>query len=92
VPVWVVVSLLGALVATAISIVVLSGVDGCSSLEVAVCSVETHVSLPQSAVEVVVVILVHAVLEIGVAVSVNTLILVLWDRAIDMWEGGRERC
>ena len=61
-PVWVVVSLLGALVATPGSSVVLPGVDGRYSPEVAVGGVEAHVSLPHSAVQVVVVVFVHAIL------------------------------
>ena len=81
VPVGVIISLLGTLVATPSSSVVLPGVDGRFSLEVTVSGVETHVAFPESAVEVVVVVFVHAVLEIGVAVTVVTLVLVLWDSA-----------
>ena len=95
-PVWVVVSLLRALVATPSSSIVLPGVDGRLSLKVAVSGVEAHVAFPESAVEVVVVVFVHAVLEISVAVTVVTLVLVLWDSAVceskRVWEGGRERC
>ena len=79
VPVGIVVPLLWALVATPCSCVILSGVDGCLSLEVTVGCVESSVTLPQPAVEVVVVVLVHSILKIGVAVTVITDILVLWD-------------
>ena len=78
-PVGIVVPLLWALVATPCSCVVLSGVDGCLSLEVTVGCVESSVTLPQPAVEVVVVVLVHSILKIGVAITVITDILVLWD-------------
>ena len=82
VPVGVIVPLLGALVATPRSRIVLSCVDGCPPLQVPVGGEESPVALPQSAVEVVVVVLVHTILEVGVAVAIVTLVLVLWDGAV----------
>ena len=81
-PVGIVVPLLWTLVATPCSCVVLSGVDGCLSLEVTVGCVESSVTLPQPAVEVVVVVLVHSILKISVAVTVITQVLVLWNGAV----------
>lgn len=96
VPVGIVVPFLWALVATPCSCVVLSGVDGCLSLEVTVGCVESSVTLPQPAVEIVVVVLVHSILKIGVAVTVITDILVLWNSTTERegkeggGDGGRE--
>ena len=81
-PVGVVIPLLGALVGTPCSCIVLSGVDGSDSLKVTIGGEQSPVALPQSAVEVVVVVLVHAVLQVGVAVPVLALVLVLWDCAV----------
>ena len=90
VPVWVVVSLLGALIATPSSSIVLSCVNGRHSLKVTVGCVESLVSLPQSTVEVVVVVLVHAILQVCVAVSVVALVLVLRNGAVSRRGGKRE--
>ena len=92
VPVRVVVSLLRTLVTTPCPCVVLSGVDGRLSLEVPVCREESLVAFPQLTVEVVVVVLVHAVLEVSVAVTVIAEVLVFRDCAVCSGGGrGRER-
>lgn len=72
-PVWVVISFLGAFVATPLSVVVLPGVDGGFSVEDPVCSVQPWVPLPDSAVQIVVVIFMHPKFQVSVAVKVLTL-------------------
>ena len=72
-PVWVVVSLLGAFVTTPLSVVVLACVEGRHAIEVTVGSVQAQVPLPEATVEVVGIVLVHAVLQVSVAVKVIAL-------------------
>lgn len=73
VPVRVIIPLLRTLVASPLTVVILSGVDGRHAIEVSVGSVEPSVPLPDTTVKVVVVVLMHAILQVRVAVKVVTL-------------------
>ena len=90
-PVWVVVSLLRTLITISGSRIILFCVDGCASLKVAVSSVESHVTFPQLAIEVVVVILMHTILQVSVTVLIVTLVLIPWDGAVSVGKEGRAR-
>ncbi len=89
-PIGVVIPLLGALVTTPLPIVVLPGVLSGHALQVPVGGVESGVALPDAAAQVVVVILVHAKLQVRVAVKVLTLSWVGGDGAGEEGGGGRE--
>ncbi len=72
-PVWIVVTLLGTLVATPLPIVVLSSEPSLVAVKSAVGCEQAHVPDSGPAVLVVVVVFVHAVLQVIVAIVVVTL-------------------
>jgi len=84
VPIRIVVPLLRALVATPLAVIILPSVDGCPPIEASVGYEEARVPLSEAAVEVVVVVLVHPVLEVRVAVKVVALGGITWDGAMEM--------
>lgn len=81
-PVWIVIALLRTLVATPLAIVVLAGIDSRISIQSSVGGEKSHVPLTLAAVEVVVIILVHAELQVRVAVEILTLSMVFGNSAV----------
>ena len=78
-PVRIVVSLLRALISPSIPPLILTSIDGRRSSQSPVSCEKPLVSLPQSAVQVIIKRLVHTVLQVCVAVKVLTLRGVFWD-------------
>ena len=67
-PVWVVIPLLWALVATPLAVVVLPGESGTITIQPPLCGEQAHVSGPGATAEEVVVVLVHPKLQVVVTI------------------------
>ena len=72
-PIRVVITLLGTLVTTPIFVIILASIDGSFSPQIPVRNEKAHISLAKPAVVVIIIVLMHAKLQVSVAVKVVTL-------------------